>query len=239
MRDSPEHSEWLPRLIFDAVAAKRVIKTGYVRQPGGLYPTQCDTVAAHSHTISVVAVTLASQLSGLLQEKFGVVLKLEDVALMAIFHDYGEAKSGDTGATSIAIYGTCKLYSLERDGLQASLAGLQFEEKIMHLFDDYRKYRTSEAVVVHVADNLEGFEKAIHSGRGSGRMLADMIRIFQENVAIYRQRRSLDRTLGDVADFLVDHVLVPGTQAIADAYELPVNMAEQAAQAVSDPADHA
>src|SRR6266849_4619315 len=104
-------------IIFDAVAAKRSIKTGYVRQPGGLYPSQCDTVASHSHAVSLLSVTIAHEIKDDL-EKIGVRLNLERVATMAIFHDQGETRSGDTGATSYAVYGVCKLYNFEMEGLE-------------------------------------------------------------------------------------------------------------------------
>lgn len=201
-------------IVFDAVAAKRSIKTGYVRQPGGLYPTQCDTVAAHSHAVSLLAMTIAHEVKDDL-EKMGIHLNLERVATMAIFHDQGETRSGDTGATSHAVYGVCKLYTFEMEGLEATLKGYKVSPLAMELFDEYRKYSSPESLVVHIADNLEGFEKALHSMGNSRMIREDTIRVARENMEFYERRES---QLKEVADFLVAKVLRPGFQYIAEAY---------------------
>ncbi len=217
---NPLDADRLGQLLFDVIASKRVLKTGYVRQSGGLYPTQCDTVAAHCHAVSVLAVAVAAQVQDDLRERFQLSINLEDVALMAIFHDHGEARSGDTGATSNALYGHCKLYQLERDGLKASLSGLRVEQKILWLFDDYRRYQTAEALLVHMADNLEGFEKGLHSAGGCKRNINHAINVILESIRIYRRRRAMCRELGEIADYLVATILLPGVRIIASTYEL-------------------
>ncbi|MCH8342401.1 MAG: HD domain-containing protein [Planctomycetes bacterium] len=215
----------LTRLIRDAVAHKRVVKWGYVRQLGGLYPSECDSIAAHSNSVAVLASLIAHQLGSEIESECGVVISAHDVILMATFHDYGEGRSGDTGASSYAIRGTCNLHSLEREGLQASLEGLKASKKIVGLFDDYRAYRTAESLIVHIADNLEGFEKALHAARGSREILDDVTRIFCENLKMYGNRNELDERLGLVANYLVNNVLIPGNQLTADAYGLDLDIA--------------
>ncbi|GEM_PF-2826080 len=222
----------LRKAIFEAVAAKKILKTGYVRQPGGLYPAECDTVAAHSHTISVLSVLLASEIAEDLKKACGVELNLQDVAVLAIFHDYGEAKSGDTGAQSIAMYNVCKLHNLERDGLKSTVIDWKMADAIMKLYDDYRKYSTPEALAVHIADNLEGFEKALENFHNKPWVLENALRIFQENIQIYRRRKMFGEQLGNVSDFLVEQVLIPGMQALADTFRIGVDMRELAEKAV-------
>lgn len=219
--------EVLTRVIRDAVAQKRVIKWGYVRQLGGLYPSECDSVAAHSNAVSALAVILAIEYGDALSAETGATLGLEEISLMATFHDYGEGRSGDTGASSFSVRGYCNLHPLEREGLAASLAGLKCQDRILRLWDDYRAYRTPEAILVHIADNLEGFEKALHAARGAREVIGDVLRLFNENLDIYASRKEIDEGLGRVAEFLVDKVLVPGHRILAAAYgvEIPGNSA--------------
>ncbi len=216
--------EKLKKAVFDAVASKKILKTGYVRQAGGLYPSECDTVGSHCNAIAVIANLVAHEVNQEIKEECDVELNLGDVALLSTFHDYGETKSGDTGAQSIAIYDECRLHSLERDGLQASVEGWKASEKIMKLYDDYRKYCTPEAIVVHIADNLEGFEKVLETFHNKPWVLNDALRIFQYNVRIYRRKKQIDVKLGKVADYLTDNVLIPGIQALVDTYQVKVDV---------------
>ncbi|VFN03956.1 MAG: HD domain-containing protein [Candidatus Kentron sp. G] len=129
-----------------------------MRQFGGVYPSECDTVAGHSSAVSVLATVLAYEFSEELKSETGVELNLPDVTLMATFHDFGEARSGDTGVSSLSVHSVCKLFPLEREGLEANLKGLKISRRVLELFDDYRGYKTPEALSVHIADNLEGIE---------------------------------------------------------------------------------
>lgn len=213
--DNSISSELLERALGDAVATKRMLKTGYVRQFGGLYPTECDTVAAHSHTVSVLAVTLASEVRSAIKKMFGTDLDMEEVALMSIFHDHGEGRSQDPGAISHAI-GSCDARGMERLGLEASVKGFQIESRAMRLYDDYRHYRTLTSVLVHMADTLEGIEKALHSGAGgrSPEIVSDAVRSAQGAVQSYLRRK----TESAETKFLVEQILIPGLQVIADRY---------------------
>ncbi len=210
--------EALARMIRDAVAVKRVVKWGYVRQLGGLYPAECDSVAAHTGSVAVLAVMIAGEFRAAIQSVCGVTIAVEEVALMALFHDYGEGRSGDTGASSYSVRGFCNLHPLEREGLAASLAGMQVADRVLRLWDEYRSYRTPEAILVHIADNLEGLEKALHASRGSREVMADSLRIFEENLQIYEAKKAEDAKLGAVAEFLVTRALLPGRALLLDAY---------------------
>lgn len=218
----------LKKMILEAVASKKILKTGYVRQAGGLYPSECDSVGAHCNTIAVIANLISHEVYEDLKNECDVELNFADIALMATFHDYGETKSGDTGAQSIAMYDACRLHNLERDGLKSSVEGWKAAEKIMKLYDDYRKYCTPEAIVVHIADNLEGFEKVLENFHNKPWVLKDALRIFQYNVRIYRRKKQLDSKLGIVADYMVDHVLIPGIQALIDTYEVKADISKLA-----------
>lgn len=210
----------LTEIIKDAIAQKRVIKWGYVRQFGGVYAAECDTVAAHSSAVSVLATILSYEYADAIEASTGARLCLDDIALLAIYHDVGEGRSGDTGAYSYAVRGVCNLHSLEREGLEATLHGLKIQERVLKLFDDYRAYRTPEAIVVHVADNLEGFEKAVHSCFRHGSILQQCLEVTKANIAIYRDRSAIPSELGKVCAFVLDNILVPGIRAICEVYAI-------------------
>jgi len=135
----------LRTLISDCIAQKRAIKWGYVRQFGGLYPSECGTVVAHSNAVSVLATVLAYEFSDKLKSETDIEVNLPDVDLMAMFHDFEEARSGDTGVSSLLVHGVCKLFPLEREGLEANLKDLRISQRVLELFDDYREYKTPEA----------------------------------------------------------------------------------------------
>jgi hypothetical protein len=144
----------LTHVIQDSIAQKRVIKWGYVRSFGGLYASECDTVVAHSSAVATLATMIGYEVAEEMNSVIGVKLNLDEMLLLATFHDLGEGRSGDTGASSHAVRGVCNLHSLEREGLQATVQDLKIEKRILGLFDDYRAYRTPESILVHIADNL-------------------------------------------------------------------------------------
>ena len=210
----------LSRTIFDAIASKRIVKTGFVGLPGGIYIHECDTVAAHSNTVAILATIIACEFKHDILIETGIDINEGEIAIMAVFHDYGETKSGDTGAQSKSVFPTesCKLHYLEREGLQTCMQGLKAGNKILEAFDNYRKYSTPEAIIVHIADNLEGFEKAIYSSRGTPAIMDMAFRIMKENIDIYNRKKFQDEALGKVCSLLVDKVLLPGLQKINEAY---------------------
>lgn len=208
-------------VIRDAITQKRVIKWGYVRNFGGPHPGACDSVASHTAAVSALAVMMAYEIAEELERETGVKLNLQDVPLLAVFHDLGECRSGDTGASSHAVRGVCGLHALEREGLEAVMAGLKLKDRVMSFFDDYRSYSTPEAILVHVADNIEGFEKGLEVGHGCGESVDVAFSIVQENVNIYKTRCKANAQLGLVCDYMVEHLLKPSLLCIANAYRLP------------------
>ena len=217
--------EKVGHVIFDAIASKRVLKTGYVRATDGLHPTECDTVAAHSHAISIAAVTVAYEVAEEVQKTCGVTLDLHRIAVLAIYHDHGEARSGDTASASHGIYGVCKLYDLEKAGLEASIKGFAIEKLVMELYEEYRKWSTAESLVVHAADMLEGLTKAVERRAHLRKVVDDAVEHFASDVLIFKNKKDSD--MEKLADFLVHNVLLPGGQAIADAYEFEMNMRKE------------
>jgi len=221
-----QHQRFL-ECVFDAVASKKLLKTGYVRQVGGLYPANCDTVAGHSHAVSVIALILTFEISQELKDYCGYFLNTEDIITLAVIHDHGEARSGDTGAQSMATYGECKLFSLERDALAASFDGLVASETVLRLFDDYRKYSTPEALVVHAADVLEGFEKALEHFHNRPLALDRSLKTISHNLQLFRERQAVGSpVLEQVGHFLADRVLYPCIDGLLQSYGLSITLLE-------------
>jgi len=221
--------EILARTIFDTVASKRIVKTGFVAAPGGIYIHECDSVAAHSNAVAVLATIIACEFKDQIKDETGIEIDPGNIALMAIFHDFGETKSGDTGAQSKGVYpaDACKLHYLEREGLQTCLNGLKAETRVISSFDQYRTYNSPEAIIVHIADNLEGFEKALSSSRGTPGIMNMAIRIMKENLEIYSRKKDIDVNLGKVCTLMVEEVLLPGLQKIIDGYGYKYDITEK------------
>lgn len=223
---TPFSSKKLAEGVFDAVASKRIHKTGYVRHVGGIYPSENDTVAAHLHAVATITLKLAYEIREDI-EKLGVKLDMQKMFEMVIMHDHGETRSGDTGAQSIATFGVCKLHFLERDGLEKSVKGWKCSDKVMEYFDEYRTYSSPESLLVHAADVLEGLEKGLHSSHAKPWIIEDMLYpIIAENVEIFMHKHNSYPHLKDVAHYLIDAVIIPGAQELFNAYRIPVDVRE-------------
>lgn len=213
-------SEQFKKSIFDAIASKRILKTGFVGLPGGIYSSECDSIASHSNVVSILALNMAFECAEEIKTLADYDLNIEKIALMAIYHDFGETKSLDTGAQSKGIYPneTCKLHYLEREGLTTCLSNMNIKDTIVGYFDDYRKYNSPEAILVHIADNIEGFEKAVYSARGNKPILELAFSILEENLTIYKRKEH--PTLSKVSNFLVENYLSPTIRFIINTYQI-------------------
>lgn len=213
-----ENDERLKELLRDTLKQKDVIKWGYVRTFGGPNAASCDSVAAHIAAVSTLATILGYEYSEEIEVKTGIKLDLAKLTLLGLVHDLGECRSGDTGATGHAVHGTCNLFSLEREGLAKITDGLIIEKIALELFDDYRAYRTPEAIFLHVADNIEGFEKgmSISFGRGESAKFAEDVVL--ENVEIYNNKKEMFPQMSGFIDFCVNEILQRSIDVVRKAY---------------------
>lgn len=218
------NGEILRRVIFDSISSKRQIKVGYVRQAGGLYANECDTVGAHNYAVAIFATQMGYELKEELEKKFSVVLDMEKLMRIALFHDYGETRSLDTGAQAHSLYEGktaarhCELKTAERQGLFRNVEGLRVEQTAMEDFDTYVRRSSPEAMIVGVCDALEGFEKALHAGSNIPGIFSNGLRILKANVRLYRGKADVEKKLGEIGKFLVDEVLILGAEKILDEY---------------------
>lgn len=218
------HSDRLKDVIRDSIAQKRVIKWGYVREFGGAYPADCDSVGAHTSAVASLATILAYEISEELESETTYKIDIEKVMLTAIFHDFGEGRSGDTGASSFGIRNHCDLYALEREGLSNSLDGLRVRENALSTFDHYRAYNSVESLLVHVADIIEGTEKGLHQSHGRGPILDTVKKIVVENVKIFRTRIDDGGQLSAAANFLLSQVLIPALLVLSNIYDVQLDL---------------
>jgi 5'-deoxynucleotidase YfbR-like HD superfamily hydrolase len=216
------------KVLTDAVNAKSILKTGYVHGLGGINSAQCDSVAAHSHAVSWLTLALGHALL-----KEGYALDMTRLLTMVIVHDQGETNSGDPGATAQATYGDhCKLYSLERDGLQASVYGLPHAGFVMELYDEYRKYSSRESLVVHAADALEGLEKGLRHGHMRPRFVRGrLISTLMDNVRILRSREGEE--LAALGDHLSE-ILLSAAVGLFAAYEVAIDLRTTVEQSMAE-----
>ncbi len=120
--------------IFEASALKSLQRTGWQILGGNE-----ESIAEHSFMAAVIAYTLAAQIGA----------DKEKAALMALFHDLGEARTGD-------VYKLADLY-VSADNVKATkdaLAKLPDSGIMEKLFSEYEEEKTLESKIVHDADTL-------------------------------------------------------------------------------------
>ncbi len=127
----------LAKLLFEANHLKRIERTGYTYLGTGK-----ETVACHSFGTLFCTYILC--------QLFPQQVDLKKALLMALFHDFPEARVGDFNAVN-------KLYNSAKEewALEEALSGFSFQEEILKLFQEYRALKSLEAKIVHDADTLD------------------------------------------------------------------------------------
>lgn len=123
-------------LIFEASSLRKIAKS---HRQTLLTDDLSDNIASHSYTVIVIAYLLAKA------EKVDV----EKVVTMAIFHDLGEARSGDQNWVN-------KRYVKvdEEEILDDQLEHLTPDNKLHKIMKEYNERKTKEAKVAKDADLL-------------------------------------------------------------------------------------
>jgi len=201
--------------LFHLKTCTRTKKLGYSNPEGGIHPSLADSVSDHSHVVALLAYDIAEALS----KKYQVNPLITH--LMGSIHDLGEGLSQDTGAISKALHPNenCHLYDMERTGLKRTVSESQSLEEIsMSLFDEYRAYRTPEALIVHTADKIEGYHKGVMGVPGSSdEYVYNVLRILLESCELFL-RKSQENDMEELGSELVYDYLIPSTISIMDMY---------------------
>lgn len=132
--------------------AKELPRQGFIAL--GFKRNEADSVAAHSFTTSLLAYFLAKRL-----QKEGVKIDPEKALKMGLLHDVGETIVGDVGTFVKGMAGGV-FKNIEEEGVRALVSGLDSEEEIIELVEEYNKRESLEARVVKAADNLDALAQA-------------------------------------------------------------------------------
>ena len=132
--------------------AKELPRQGFIAM--GFKRNEADSVAAHSFTTSLLAYFLAKQL-----QKEGLKIDPDKVLKMGLVHDIGETIVGDVGTFVKGMAGGV-FKDIEEVGVKALVDGLDSQEEILDLVEEYNNRKTLEARVVKVADNLDALAQA-------------------------------------------------------------------------------
>lgn len=132
--------------------AKELPRQGFIAM--GFKRNEADSVAAHSFSTGLLAYFLAKQL-----QKDGVKIDAEKVLKMGLVHDIGETIVGDVGTFVKGMAGGV-FRNIEEEGVKALLEGLDSEQEIIELVEEYNKRQSLEARLVKAADNLDALAQA-------------------------------------------------------------------------------
>lgn len=132
--------------------AKELPRQGFIAM--GFKRNEADSVAAHSFSTSLLAYFFAKNL-----QKEGIRIDPEKTLKMGLVHDIGETIVGDVGTFVKGMAGGV-FKDIEEEGVKALIRGLDGEDEIINLVEEYNNRKTIEARVVKAADNLDALAQA-------------------------------------------------------------------------------
>ncbi len=132
--------------------AKELPRQGFIAM--GFKRNEADSVAAHSFSTALLSYFLAKSL-----QKEGIKIDPDRVLKMGLVHDIGETIIGDVGTF---VKGMAKgvFKNIEEEGVKALVEGLDSQDEIIKLVEEYNSRKTIEARVVKAADNLDALAQA-------------------------------------------------------------------------------
>lgn len=124
----------LINFLFEASTLKRLKRTGWQ-----ILGENEESIAEHTYMVTVVSYVLAIELKA----------NIEKVLLIALFHDFEEARTGD-------IYRLADKYVkiAKAKAVQDAFGNLPESSKIIKLTSEYEQRKTLEAKIVKDADTL-------------------------------------------------------------------------------------
>ena len=120
--------------LFEAAALKRLKRTGWQ-----ILGDNQESIAEHTFMVCVISFVLAVKLKA----------DFEKVLIIALFHDFEEARTGD-------VYKLADLYTQvdKKKAITDAFSKLPQSAKITKLLEEYEKQKTLEAKIVKDADIL-------------------------------------------------------------------------------------
>jgi len=124
----------LVNFLFEASTLKRLKRTGWQ-----ILGENEESIAEHAYMVSVISYILATELNA----------NIEKVLIIAMFHDFEEARTGD-------IYRLADRYVKidKKRAVSDAFANLPSSGKILKLTSEYEQRKTLEAKIVKDADTL-------------------------------------------------------------------------------------
>ena len=135
--------------------AKDLPRQGYITV--GFRADETDTVASHSFCVSILSYMLAKQM-----QKDGESIDPDKVLKIAVFHDTGEAVTGDVG-TYIKKFAGGKIDEVEEKAFKALYRKIDFKDEIVKLRGEFDKQETPEARLVKIVDRIDVFAQALRT----------------------------------------------------------------------------
>lgn len=131
----------LLRCFMEFSALKHLPRAGWLLR--GVPPRDCESVAAHGHSVTMLAALLLP----------GRELNAERVLRMALIHDLGEARIGDiTPSDGVSALDKHRREAEAVRGILGDLPGANLHQEI---WDEYEAGQTPEARFVRQVDKLE------------------------------------------------------------------------------------
>ncbi len=145
-------------------ALKNLVRTGWMQR--GIPPSLGETVAEHSFEAAVLAYYLSTALSS-----SGVKVDPNRAAVLALFHDAGEAILGDLPKWATERLSDKRKAEVEANGLLGTDA----------IFLEYKSQGTIEAKIARLSDRLSTLLQA-YRYRKMGFDVSEIIESYQEEV---------------------------------------------------------
>ncbi|HLC37061.1 MAG TPA: HD domain-containing protein [archaeon] len=166
---------------------KELPRQGFISH--GFKRADADSVAAHSFSVASLAFLMALQL-----KKQGINIDENKVVKMALFHDIGEAITGDIGRM-VKILAGGAIEEVEEKAFRAMIKNLSFKSYLLDLRKEYEERESVEAVLVKACDALDAIAQAVSVPA------ADINEFKKENKLILKYLSEKNREIAELFDY--------------------------------------
>jgi 5'-deoxynucleotidase YfbR-like HD superfamily hydrolase len=137
------------QLFKRTLALKELPRTGAIIE--GVTRSEADTIASHSHSVSVLSYLVALHLAG----EFEDVIP-DRVSTMAVLHDLAECVTGDlpTGFKRLVPEAAARV---ESQAFAFLFDGLSAKSALLAIVDEYERGRSAAAKIVKFADIVDAY----------------------------------------------------------------------------------
>lgn len=123
----------------------------------GFKRNEADSVAAHSFNVIAFSYLLAREL-----KSTGMKIDPDKVFNIALFHDMGEAITGDIG-TFVKDMAEGVFDKVEKKAFDTLVRNLSSKKELTGYFEEYIKLKSKEAQVVKIADALDALAQGLNT----------------------------------------------------------------------------